>query len=100
VTSYRFRLYVLGETVRAHAALEQLRSLCARAESRYEIEVIDLHENPEIADQARIVATPTLDRLRPAPLIRVIGDLSSDELAMALQLPLRPDLTKDAPNGQ
>lgn len=88
MTSYRFRLYVLGETPRAHSALEQLRALCdSRRDTTYDIEVVDVHAHPEVADDARIVATPTLDRVEPPPLVRVIGDLSSDQLARALELP-------------
>jgi len=87
VTSYRFRLYVLGETVRATRAEEQLRSLCATLLTECEIEVVDVQANPRLADDARIVATPTLDRVEPRPTVRVIGDLSSDELAAVLELP-------------
>ena len=92
--SYRFRLYVLGETERAHRALEQLRALCdSRSDTKYDIEVVDLHAHPEVADDAHIVATPTLDRVEPPPVIRVIGDLSSDQMAVALQLPPGADHT-------
>ena len=95
MTSYRFRLYVLGETARAHSALEQLRALCdSRTCSTCDIDVIDVHAHPELADEARILATPTLDRVEPAPVIRVIGDLSSDQLAMVLGLPACPDKTE------
>ena len=88
MTSFRFRLYVLGGTARAHSALEQLRALCeSRSDVTCDIEVVDLQAHPDVADDARIVATPTLDRIEPLPVIRVIGDLSSDQLAMALELP-------------
>ena len=88
MTSFRFRLYVLGETARAHNAVEQLRTLCdSRSNVTCDIEVVDLQTHPEVADEARIVATPTLDRVEPPPVIRVIGDLSSDQLALALELP-------------
>jgi len=91
VTSYRFRLYVLGETARSRSALEQLRALCdSRSCSACDIEVVDVQAHPEVADEARIVATPTLDRVEPPPTVRVIGDLSSDQLAMALELPPCP----------
>ncbi|HEU5085160.1 MAG TPA: circadian clock KaiB family protein [Acidimicrobiales bacterium] len=88
MTAYRFRLYVLGETARTETAVQQLRALCAsRGCAPCDIEVVDVHAHPEVADEARIVATPTLDRIAPAPLVRVIGDLASDQLAMALELP-------------
>ena len=89
---YRFRLYVLGETNRSARAIEQLRTLCAaRLGTEVGIDVVDLHADPDRADDARIVATPTLDRLEPGPLVRVIGDLSSEELATVLELPDHPD---------
>ncbi len=88
MTTYRFRLYVLGDTARARQALDQLRALCdSRPCSACDIEVVDVQAHPEVADGARIVATPTLDRIEPSPVVRVIGDLSSDQLAMALELP-------------
>jgi circadian clock protein KaiB len=91
VTVHRFRLYVLGETVRSGQALQQLRALCtARGCTPCDIEVVDVCAHPELADDARIVATPTLDRIEPPPLVRVIGDLSSDQLAMVLELPPHP----------
>ena len=90
--TYRFRLYVLGESNRSMQAIDQLRALCtARLGTKVEIDVVDVHAHPDRADDARIVATPTLDRLEPGPLVRVIGDLSSEELASVLGLPDHPD---------
>ena len=88
MTQYAFRLYVQGQTVRARAAVEQLEALCrACCGEAWEVEVVDVERQPDLADQARIVATPTLDRLAPEPRTRVIGDLSSQErLAAALGL--------------
>ncbi len=89
MTMYRFRLYVMGETARSHAAIEQLRALCRqRLDEHWQVEVVDLKGRPDLADAARIVATPTLDRLEPEPRTRVIGDLSStDHVAAVLDLP-------------
>lgn len=91
MTMYRFRLYVMGETARSRAAVEQLRALCRqRLGEQWQVEVIDVKGRPDIAEAARIVATPTLDRLEPEPRTRVIGDLSStDDLAAVLDLPGR-----------
>lgn len=94
MTRYRFRLYVMGETPRSRAAAEQLRALCRQrlGDHRWQIDVVDLKGRPDLADAARIVATPTLDRLEPEPVTRVIGDLSSpDRVAAVLDLPA--DLT-------
>jgi len=88
MTGYRFRLYVLGGTDRTHRAMEQLGGLCRqRLGDDWDLEVVDVQARPEVADEARIVATPTLDRLTPAPPVRVVGDLSSDLLVAALELP-------------
>ena len=82
---FRFELFVMGQTSRSRNAERQLRALCdSRTEGRYEIEVIDLAEHPDVADERRIVATPTLDRVEPLPRIRVIGDLGPPELLMTM----------------
>jgi circadian clock protein KaiB len=98
MTVYRFRLYVIGETARSQAAIEQLRALCRqRLGDHWQVEVVDLKGRPDLADDARIVATPTLDRLEPEPRTRVIGELSgNDRLAAVLDLPA--DMT-DAGEG-
>ncbi len=89
--SYRFRLYVMGETARSRMAIEQLSALCkARLGSGWDVEVVDVQGRSDLADAARIVATPTLDRVEPAPRVRVIGDLSSEELAMVLGIVSTP----------
>lgn len=86
---FRFELYVMGRTSRSRNAEQQLRALCAsRTEGRYEIEVFDVAEDPGLAEERRIVATPTLDRVEPLPRIRVIGDLGpAERLTTALDLP-------------
>lgn len=77
MTDFSFRLYVAGRTDRSQAALANLRILCeSRRPRRYEIEVIDTLERPDLAEEARILATPTVVRLEPLPELRVIGDLS------------------------
>lgn len=89
MTTYRFRLFVMGETARSRATVEELRALCRqRLGEHWQLDVVDVKGRPDLADSARIVATPTLDRLEPAPRTRVIGDLSStDQLAAVLDLP-------------
>ncbi|MCK6547877.1 circadian clock KaiB family protein [Myxococcota bacterium] len=83
-----FKLYVTGQTVRSRIALENLRRICAeRLGGAAEIEVIDVLERPELAEQQWIIATPTLVRELPAPSRRLVGDLSSVErVAEALGL--------------
>jgi len=89
MSSYRFRLFVTGETGRSHQAADNLRELCeTRVAGLYELEVIDVLDHPERAEEDKIIATPTVIRLVPLPLKRVIGDLSDLELAaMAFDLP-------------
>jgi circadian clock protein KaiB len=89
VTIYSLRLYVAGQTERSEAALANLRLLCeAHLAGRYELEVVDATERPDQAEQDRILATPTVLRLAPAPQRRVIGDLSDHgRTAAALGLP-------------
>lgn len=98
MSSYRFRLFVTGETGRSHQAADNLRELCeARVAGLYELEVIDVLDHPERAEEDKIIATPTVIRLVPLPLKRVIGDLSDLELA-ALAFDL-PD-TRGAPDAE
>jgi len=89
MNSYRFRLFVTGETGRSRQAADNLRELCeSHVAGVYELEVIDVLDHPERAEEDRIIATPTVIRLVPVPPKRVIGDLSDLELAaIALDLP-------------
>jgi circadian clock protein KaiB len=74
------RLYVTGRTPKCVAALENLKRFCEeRMAGRYEIEVVDLLENPRLAKDDQIIAIPTLVRKLPEPLRKVIGNLSDTE---------------------
>jgi len=77
---YRLRLYVAGETTKSLTAMANLKRVCEEhLAGRYEIEIIDLLKNPKAAATDQILAIPTLVRRLPAPLKRVIGDLSNTE---------------------
>jgi circadian clock protein KaiB len=77
---YQLRLYVTGQTDRSQAAMSNLRRICeVHLYGRYDLEVIDLAENPKLAAEDRILATPTLVRRRPTPVKRIVGDLSDTE---------------------
>ena len=78
-----------GQTERSQAAEANLRVLCeSRLPGSYELEVIDATEQPGLAEEQRILATPTVLRLTPLPQRRVIGDLSDHQrAAYALGLP-------------
>lgn len=86
--TWHLRLYVAGQSPRSLSAFANLSTLCERYLSgRYEIEVIDLLEDPARAQTDDIVALPTLVRRLPAPLRKVIGDLSNlDRVVAGLRL--------------
>jgi len=77
---YNLRLYVAGQTPRSLRAFANLRDICDKhLAGRYTIEVIDLLENPQLAQGDQILAIPTLVRKLPPPLRKIIGDLSNTE---------------------
>jgi circadian clock protein KaiB len=77
---YRLRLYVAGQTPKSLQAFANLKKICEEhLQGRYEIEVIDLLENPQLAKGDQILAIPTLVRKLPPPLRKIIGDLSNTE---------------------
>lgn len=77
---WELRLYIAGQTPRSVAAFRNLKKVCEEyLAGRYEIEVIDLLVNPRLAKDHQIIAIPTLVRLLPDPVRKVIGDLSDVE---------------------
>ncbi len=81
---YVLRLYVTGSTKRSTRAIETTRQICdTHLKDRHELEVIDLYQHPEAAALAQIIAVPTLIRLQPDPLRRIIGDLSDRQRLLA-----------------
>jgi circadian clock protein KaiB len=87
---YMLRLYVSGQTPRSVLAIENMRRICAEYLSqRYTLEVIDIYQHPEACQQQQIIAVPTLIKVLPHPLRRIIGDLSNTEKVL-VGLDLRP----------
>lgn len=87
---WELRLYTAGQSPKSVAAFRNLKRLCEEHLSdRYTIEVVDLMQNPRLAQEDQIVAIPTLVRRLPAPLRKIIGDLSDTERAL-VGLQLRP----------
>ena len=87
------QLYVAGHTARSERAIRNLRQFCEKhLEAPYRFEVIDIHQQPVLARGEQIVAAPTLIKKLPAPLRKVVGDLSdSDRVLMGLDLrPMPP----------
>ena len=86
---YVLRLYVTGMTPRSTEAFASIKSICeTRLHGRYELEVIDLYQHPQLAIDEQIIAVPTLVKMLPAPLRRLVGDLSNEERVL-LGLDLR-----------
>lgn len=78
--AFYLRLYITGQTPRSLAALNNLKKICEeRLAGRYQIEVIDLVEKPQLAVDDQIFAVPTLVRKLPEPVRKIIGDLSDTE---------------------
>ena len=87
---YHLRLYVAGQTAKSLAAVANLKRVCEQhLAGRYDIEVIDLLQNPRLAAGDQILAIPTLVRTLPAPLKRIIGDLSNTDKVL-VGLDIRP----------
>jgi circadian clock protein KaiB len=92
--TFLLRLYVAGQTPKSLTAFANLRKMCeTHLAGRYEIEVIDLIERPQLARGDEIIAVPTLVRKLPEPIKKLIGDLSDTErVLVGLQLtPERSD---------
>jgi circadian clock protein KaiB len=81
---WALRLYIAGQSPKSLRAFANLRTLCEEhLAGQYEIEIVDLVENPSLARSDDIVAIPTLVRWAPAPSRKVIGDLSDADRALA-----------------
>lgn len=86
------RLYVTGTTPRSTRAIENLRRVLeAELPNSYDLEVVDVYQHPAAASEHQILAAPTLIKLQPEPVRRIIGDLSDTERVMrGLDLPANP----------
>ena len=97
---YLFKLYITGATARSTKALTNLKRLCdTHLAGRYELEVIDIYQQPNKARHEQILAAPTLVKILPSPLRRFIGDLSnSDQLLAHLQIVVKQLATQSSPS--
>jgi circadian clock protein KaiB len=79
----QLELYVLGDAPTSRMAVLNLRRICdERGPNACSVQVVDILENPEAAEQANIVATPTLIRRFPPPVRRIVGDLSDTRVVL------------------
>jgi circadian clock protein KaiB len=87
---YELRLYVAGKTQKSVTAVSNLKRYCEEHLcGKYVIEVIDLLENPQLAEGDQIFAVPTLVKKVPEPVRKIIGDLSNEEKVL-VGLNIRP----------
>ena len=77
---FKLRLFVTGRTPQSQRAINNLRAICETdIQGAYEVEVIDVLEHPQLAENDKILATPTLVKRLPEPIRKIIGDLSDRE---------------------
>lgn len=89
MNKYILRLYITGQTPKSERAIENLRRICEEElNGQYQMVIIDVLERPQLAEDEKILATPTLIKELPPPLRRIIGDLSDTEKVL-LGLELR-----------
>jgi circadian clock protein KaiB len=70
------RLYVSGMTARSRRAIDNIQKLCEeQLAGRYDLEIIDIYQQPDLAKGAQVIAAPTLVKSLPPPLKKVIGDM-------------------------
>ena len=77
---FQLRLFVTGQTPRSLRSIENLRQFCERHfPGRYDLEVVDIYQQPSLASENQIIAAPTLIKRLPLPLRRLVGDFSDHE---------------------
>ncbi len=90
---YLLKLYVTGNNTRSEKAIANLRQLCEEGlAGSYTLEVVDVHEHPQLAEDEKILATPTVIKKSPPPARRVIGDLSDlEKVLLGLDINIQED---------
>jgi circadian clock protein KaiB len=86
---YVLRLYITGQTSRSMRSIENLRGLCKKyLKDQFDLEIIDIYQQPALAAEGQIIAAPTLIKAMPLPLRRLVGDFS-DQNRVVLGLDLK-----------
>jgi len=76
----KLRLYVIGKTPRSVKAIEDLKTILEdKFKDQYSLEIVDIFENPGLAEEDKILATPTVIKILPAPIRKIVGNLSDRE---------------------
>lgn len=88
---YILRLYITGMTPKSTRAIQNIKKICEEnLKGRYELEVIDIYQQPILAKDEQIIAAPTLIKKLPLPLRKIIGDMSDKErILLGLDLKLK-----------
>jgi circadian clock protein KaiB len=88
---YRLRLFVTGATPNSTRAISNLKEFCETyLPDKYELEIVDVYQQPLIAEREQLIALPMLVKLSPSPQRRLIGDMSdTDRVLRGLNLPAR-----------
>ena len=84
-TKHKFMLFVSGMSVKSGHAIENLRRICdTYLPDNYELEIVDISRDKELALLHQIVAIPTLIKIHPAPRKIILGDLSDKEKVLKI----------------
>ena len=100
MTKILLKLYVTGQTPKSERAIVNMRRICeGELGGQYELVIIDVLERPQLAEDEKVLATPTLTKELPLPLRRIIGDLSdSDKVLLGLDIQPYKASTKQGGN--
>jgi circadian clock protein KaiB len=98
---YSLRLYVTGNTPRSTRAIQNIRALCEEyLRGRYDLEIVDIHQQPALAQGEQIIAAPTLIKRLPEPLRKFVGDLSDmNRVLVGMDIRLGEDALGDGALG-
>ena len=81
---YVLQLYITGMTPRSTEAFSSIKTICEKhLQGRYDLEVIDIYQHPSVAREEQIIAAPTLVKRLPAPLRRLVGNLSQEDRVLS-----------------
>ncbi|MGC9527650.1 MAG: circadian clock KaiB family protein [Limnospira sp.] len=88
MNKYLLKLYITGNTLKSQRAIANLIRICDQElTDQYELKIIDVLEQPELAENEKILVTPTLIKQLPQPIQRIIGDMSNtDKVLLGLDL--------------